>query len=89
MIPIQPITIPTQGIATNLILKCLTLDMTANSAEFYYELVTDVLPEYNNSYNVLVYGNLSMNESDFAGWGSDNSYCINWAANKLGLTIIS
>lgn len=89
MTPIQPITIPTQGTAKALIVKCLTLDMTANSAEFYYELITDVLPEYNNSYKTLLSGNLNMPETDFNQWGSDNFFCIQWAANKLGLTLIN
>lgn len=89
MTKIVPINIPTQGLATYLILKCMTLDMTANNAEFYYELVTDVLPIYNNSYKVLVSGNLQMNETDFSQWGADNNYCIQWAANKLGVTILN
>jgi hypothetical protein len=88
MTKIAPIDIPTQGVATYLILSCMTLDMTANNAQFYYELVTDVLPIYNNSYKVLVTGNLQMNENDFNQWGADNNYCIQWAANQLNLTII-
>ena len=89
MIQIQPLTIPTQGTAKYLILKCLTLDMTATNAEFYFELASEILPEYNNSYKVLSSGDISMNETDFQNWGADNTYCIQWAANKLGLTIIN
>jgi hypothetical protein len=88
MTEIQPINILTQGIAKYLILKCLTLDMTATAADFYFELITDILPEYNNSNKVLASGNISMNENEFALWGSDNNYCIQWAADKLGLIII-
>jgi len=88
MIKISPINIPTQGIATYLILKCMTLDMTADNAEFYYELTTDTLPIYNNSYKVLLSGNLEMDTTDYNQWGADNNYCIQWAADKLNLTII-
>lgn len=88
MIQIQPVNIPTMGVAKNMILKCLTLDMTATTAQFYYELTTDILPEYNNSYKVLLSGNIDMNEADYTSWGADNNYCIEWAANKLGLTLI-
>jgi len=88
MINIQPLTIPTQGTAKGLVLKCLTLDMTATTAEFYFELVTDVLPEYNNSYKVLTSGNITMSETEYQAWGADNNYCIQWAAQKLGLTLI-
>ena len=88
MIEIQPLNIPTQGIAVAFILKCLTLDMTATTADFYFELVSEVKPEYNNSYKVLSSGNISMTESEYSNWGADNNYCIQWAANKLGLTLL-
>jgi len=87
MTKIQPVNLP-NGIATNLLLKCLTLDMTATTAQFYYALVTDISHEYNNSSNTLLDGNLEMNETEFDQWGVDNNYCIEWAADKLGLTII-
>jgi hypothetical protein len=86
MIEIQPIQLP-NGIATNLVLKCLTLDMTATTAQFYYALCTDISAEYNNASNILLEGNLDMTESEYTQWGADNSYCIQWAANKLNLTI--
>lgn len=86
MIKIKPITIPTAGIATNLILKCLVLDMTATTASFYYELTTDL--DSNMNYKTLISGNINMNESEYAQWGSDNSYCINWACNFLNIELL-
>lgn len=86
MIQIQPLTIPTQGIAVAMILKCQTLDMTATTADFYFELITD--GSYNNPHKVLVSGNISMTEAEYESWGADNNYCIQWAANKLGLTLL-
>jgi len=86
MINIQPITIPTQGIAVGLVLKCLTLDMTATTAEFYYELVG--ASDYNTPQRVFASGNINMTEAEYQAWGADNNYCIQWAANKLGLILI-
>jgi hypothetical protein len=85
MILIQPINIPTQGTAVAMILKCQPLDMTATTAEFYYELITE--GSYNNPHKVLVSGNISMTESEYQSWGADNNYCIQWAANKLNIIL--
>jgi hypothetical protein len=86
MIPIQPLTIPTQGTAIGLILKCFDLDMTATTATFYYELVG--ASDYNTPQRVFTSGNISMTEAEYTNWGADNNYCIQWAANKLGLTLL-
>lgn len=86
MIQIQPLTIPTQGTAVALILKCQTLDMTATTADFYYELIT--AGTYNTPHKVLLSGEISMTEAEYQQWGADNNYCIQWAAQKLGLTLI-
>lgn len=86
MIQIQPLTIPTQGTAVALILKCQTLDMTATTADFYYELITT--GTYNTPHKVLLSGEISMTEAEYSQWGVDNTYCIQWAAQKLGLTLI-
>lgn len=86
MINIQPITIPTQGIAVAMVLKCQVLDMTATTADFYFELVSE--GSYNSPHKVLTSGSISMTEAEYNSWGADNNYCIEWAANKLGLTLI-
>jgi hypothetical protein len=36
---------------------------------------------------MLLNGTLDMDATDYANWGADNNYCIEWAANKLGLTL--
>lgn len=85
MAQIQPITIPTQGEANNLLLRVLPFDMDATSCSFYYELQNispDGVPKS------LIQGNLNMDETDFANWAADNNYCLIWAANKLGITLI-
>ena len=62
--------------------------MTATTAIFYYALVDTISPS-NNSFITLLDGNIEMTESEFANWGADNQYCINWAASKLGVIIIN
>ena len=86
MIEIQPITIPTQGIAVAMILKCEVLDMTATTAKFYYELISE--GSYNSPHKVLLSGNIEMTEAEYELWGADNNYCIQWAANKLNITLV-
>jgi hypothetical protein len=88
MAKITPITIPTKGIATNLNLVVLNFSMEDTTATFYYTLTKDF--NYGeNSNNVLLEGNIQMTEEEFSQWGTDNNYCLLWAANKLGLTIIN
>ena len=88
MINIQPVTIPTKGTADKLVLKVLNFEMDATSAIFYYALVDTITPS-NNSFIVLIEGNIEMTPQEFNGWGSDNAYCVNWAANKLGITLLN
>jgi hypothetical protein len=86
MIQIQPLSIPTQGTAVAMILKCQVLDMTATTADFYFELIS--AGTYNSPHKVLASGSISMTEAEYDQWGADNTYCIQWAAQKLGLTLI-
>ena len=88
MINILPVTIFSKGTADKLVLKVLDFDMTATTAIFYYALVDTISPS-NNSFITLLDGNIEMTESEFANWGADNQYCINWAASKLGVIIIN
>jgi len=82
MIKIQPITIPIKGTATKLNLMVLNFPMNAKTAVFYYWLNDD-------NGVTMVDGNIEMTEAEYQGWGSDNNYCFEWAAQKLNLTIIT
>lgn len=81
MTNIQPLIIPIVGTATKLVVRVLPFDMTATNCDFYYGLL-------DADDKTLIEGNLNMNDTDFAAWGADNQYCIQWAANKLGITLI-
>lgn len=89
MAKIQPILIPTLGTATELILKVLPFEMDAITAQFYYALACNENMNEVVTYKILLDGNIDMTEAEFDAWGSDNNYCLQWAANKLGLTIIN
>lgn len=86
MAKIQSITIPTLGIANELYLKVLPFSMDATSCSFYYEILNK---DEEGKERLFLSGNLEMTETEFDGWAADNNYCLNWAANKLGLTLIN
>jgi hypothetical protein len=93
MIKIQPVEIPTKGIAKYFTLKCLQIDLKKSSEAaptFYWELkkavpyaIDEVQTEIPGE-SILV-GNLHMTTEEYALWGSDDSYALSWALGKLGL----
>jgi hypothetical protein len=83
MAEIQPITIPTQGTANNLMLRVLPFDMDAKSCSFYYEL-----QDTSKTIKPLLSGNIDMDEADFSAWAEDNNFCLEWAATKLGVVLL-
>ncbi len=87
MAQIQPLTFPILGTANDLLLRVLAFDMDAQTASFYYEL-RDTTSSIVGDIKVITSGNIEMDELEYAAWGADNMYCIEWAANKLGLTLI-
>lgn len=85
MAKIQPVVFPIKGTATNFSLTVLNFNMEDTHATFYYTLTAD--PVYGQD-SLIAEGNLKMTEAEFNQWGADNNYCLQWAANKLGLTLI-
>ena len=65
--------------ATKLFLKCIDDDLE-DSARFYFEIMT-------SADEPVGAGNLEMDGSDYAS-RTGNTYTWNWAADKLGLTLI-
>jgi hypothetical protein len=68
-------------------------DNLINSASFMYSLIELIVisPEEQSS-QTLVSGELSINGAEYAEWDAEinaNEWIYNWAANKLGLTIIT
>jgi len=79
-IKIEPVGIgwPTKY-ATDLMVRVMPFETTAITCDLYYELKTE-------SGEVLANGNLSLSESQFEAWGSDNAFVENIALSKLLLT---
>ena len=88
MTKIEPITFPIKGTATNLDLRVLGFSMDAKTADFHYRLTSDGDLQMLKPGKVIDEGNLKMTHQEFEDWGADNNYCLQWAANKLGLTLI-
>jgi hypothetical protein len=68
-------------------------DNLIDSASFKYQLIELIVvsPEEQSS-QTLVSGELSINGDEYAEWDAEinaNEWIYNWAANKLGLTIIT
>ena len=89
MAKIQPVVFPIKGTATELEVRVNGFSMTDKTAEFHYRLTDSGDLQMLKAKKLIAEGNLSMNEQEFENWGVDNNYCIEWAANKLGLTIIN
>ena len=88
MAKIEPVVFPIKGTATELEVRVNSFTMEATTADFHYRLTTSGDLATLKPKKLIDEGNLSMTESEFAQWGADNNYCIEWAANKLDLTLI-
>ena len=51
-----------------------------SSASFYYSLLDDSLAQVSQ-------GNLTMSGEAYLGWGNNDEYAWDWAAQELNLTI--
>lgn len=89
MAKIQPVAFPIKkGVATNLDLRVNSFSMEAKSTNFIYILTTDGDEENSILPKIIDSGEIFMDEEDFAKWGEDNNYCIEWACKKLDLSLI-
>ena len=78
MIKIQPITIPTKGTANqiNIVVGSITLPCDYGVSIFYKLMNED---------NPLLEGALTMGESVYSQWGTDDNFVIDWVLNELNL----
>lgn len=88
MAKIQPVVFPIKGTATELELRVNGFSMDAKTAEFHYKLTDSGDLATLKAKKVIAEGNIEMTKEEFDNWGADNNYCIEWAANKLNLTLI-
>ncbi len=67
-------------------------DNLVDSASFRYQLIELIITDEEENSQTLVSGEISINGDDYAEWNTSvdaNEWIYNWAAYKLGLTIIT
>jgi hypothetical protein len=92
MVKIENVIVPSKGTGKYFAIKCLDLDLNKSSEAsptFYWEVkkatpyaIDEVQIEIPGE--VILNGNLSMTTDEYALWGNDDAYVIDWALAKLG-----
>ena len=92
MVKIENVIVPSKGTGKYFGIKCLNLDLKKSSEatpNFYWEVkkatpyaIDEVQTEIPGE--TVLEGNLSMTKEEYALWGADDSYVIDWALAKLG-----
>ena len=92
MVKIENVIVPSKGTGKYFAIKCLNLDLKKSSEaapNFYWEVkkavpyaVDEVQTELPGE--TILEGNLSMTKEEYALWGADDAYVIDWALDKLG-----
>ena len=90
MIKIQDVVIPTKGTAKYFNIIALNFPMNPTSVSFYWQIYSEAQNEEGENIpgQSLMDGNLTMDQTEYSGWGSDDNYVNEWATEKLKFTII-
>jgi hypothetical protein len=90
MVKIEDVVIPTKGTAKYFNIIALNFPMNPSSVSFYWQLLSETQDEAGASIPgiTLMDGNLTMDQTTYNGWGSDDNYVNEWATQQLGFTII-
>lgn len=94
MIKIQDVIVPTKGTAKYFNLLALNLPLPGTTASFYWSIHSEVtVPAAESDEqptkepgSSLLDGNITMTAEEYAQWGTDDTYAIDWALTKLGFT---
>lgn len=90
MTRIQPIHVPTKGNGELFQLTALNFPMNPQSVTFYWQVFSIQLVEETIQLSECVLdGNLTMDSETYSQWGNNDTFCIQWACEELGFTIIS
>lgn len=93
---IQDVIVPTKDVGKYFGITLINLSLPGTSATFYWQVLNqttqpgseaDEQPTKSPGFMVLE-GNLTMNEQEYALWGTDDSYVIDWALAKLNFQTI-
>ena len=79
--PIEPVTIPTSGVATQLYVQANSFSASATNCILYYYLADENCMQ-------LIQGNLQMTDEQFATWGTDNQVLYQIVADEKGLILL-
>lgn len=82
MAKIQPINYPFNEVATDLLVYVQGFSTSSSTCKINYMLTTEIGKQ-------LLYDSYELTEEEFQGWGQDNTYLDQIAADKLGVTIIA
>jgi hypothetical protein len=90
MIKIQDVIVPTKGTAKYFNIIALNFPMNPTSVTFYWQIFSETQNEEGVKIpgSSLMDGNIVMTSEEYAQWGTDDSYPILWAIQKLNFTII-
>jgi len=94
MIKIEEITIPAKGTGKYFGLECLPFGINRenkSSPVFKWNIKNSIIREIEGEQIefpgiVILEGTLSMTEEEYSQWTVEDSYVINWALEKLGLS---
>ena len=96
MIKIQDVVVPTKGTAKYLKLLALNFSPNPTSVSFYWSIHEESVtpaegdnPEVKTAGATLLDGNITMSESSYANWGTDDNYVIDWALGELNFTKVT
>jgi hypothetical protein len=88
---IQDVIVPTKGVGKYFVITLIQLSLPGTSATFYWQVLNETTQPGNEADeqpskfpgSMVLEGNLTMNEEEYALWGTDDNYVINWALEKL------
>ena len=79
--PIEPVTIPTSGVATQLYVQANSFAADAKNCTLYYYLADENCMQ-------LIQGTVQMTDEQFATWGTDNDVLYQIVADEKGLILL-
>ena len=93
MIKIEDVVVPTKGSAKYFNIVALNFPMNPSSVTFYWQILSEVEETINEVVTTkpgssLIDGNITMNQEEYAAWGDDDTYVINWALSQLGFVAL-
>ena len=93
---IEDLLVPTKGTGKYLEVRALTFNLTpTNGISLYWAVYTENTStdeegvETKTPGSIVLEGNLQMPQEKYELWGTDDTFVIDWAAEQLGLTLIT